>query len=245
MSASIDLSNKAAIQAHNFEAVPRKLSKIIESIDSNQKPRTSTEVFPLPHTKAASEGFQYAKSELSLPVLNHSLRVYQFGMFMASDFFPDWNLNQETWLLACLLHDVGASASNRATTLLSFEFRGGLVAHSKTQSWECPSAQSDAVAEAIIRHQDIDDVSNGNITRLGALLQLATLYDNSGQFAHLIDESTLDNVTKEYPRLKWSSCFSEVIAHECDTKPWCHTTKIGKQQFLGLIKGNEVGNSKE
>jgi cyanamide hydratase len=231
-------SKQSAIRQHNFEAVPRNLSKIISGINLDKRPQPFQELFPLPHSKAASEVYEYAKAELTTPVLNHSLRVYQYGMFIASDFFPDWNLNSETWLLACLLHDIGASPANRSTSLLSFEFKGGLIAHEKTQSWGCPTEQSDGVTEAIIRHQDIDSTSNGNITRLGALLQLATLYDNSGQFDQLIHQSTLDGVTQEHPRLKWSSCFSDVIEYECDTKPWCHTTKIGKEQFLSLINGD-------
>lgn len=164
---------------------------------------------------------------------------------MAKDFFPEWQLNRETWALACFFHDIGTSEHRQDSTLLSFEFYGGILTHSKLRDCGSPVEQCDAVAEAIIRHQDIDETGKGNITRLGALLQLATLYDNAGQFSELIHSTTLDTVICEFPRLKWSTCFSGVIAHECETKPWCHTTKIGKEEFVSMIKGNTLGNSRE
>lgn len=246
MSANIDLFKKAAIRAHNFQAVPRDLSLIIKDIDTTkQKSQPIKEIFTLPQTKIISEAFFFVQKELPSATLNHSLRVYQYGLSMAEDFFSDWQLNKETWALACLFHDIGTSGHSGASTLLSFEYHGGILTHTKLRDWKSPLEQCDAVAEAIIRHQDIDDIGKGNITRLGALLQLATLYDNAGQFSELIHPITLENVTIEYPRLKWSTCFSAVIAHECESKPWCHTTKIGKQEFLSMIKDNTLGNSRE
>jgi cyanamide hydratase len=234
-----------AVAAHNFEAVPRDLKKLVESADSGKKAVPHREVYSLPSSTIAKDVLSYAEEELPKPTLQHSLRVFQFGMAIAEDFFPEWKLNSETWLAACLLHDIGTTPKNQSSTLLSFEFQGGMIAYSKTQSYGSSQEQSEAVAEAIIRHQDIDEASKGSITRLGALLQLATLYDNAGQFAELVDETTLDAVVQACPRLKWSGCFSAAVAHECDTKPYSHTTKIGKDDFIGMIKGNKVGNAKE
>jgi cyanamide hydratase len=235
----------SAIATHNFEAAPRDLAKLAKSIESGRKPQSHKTPSPLPDSAVAKEIYKQAEEELPRPTLHHSLRVFQYGVVIAEDFFPQWNLNKETFLLASLLHDIGTTSDNLSKTLMSFEFQGGLIAHAKTSSAGSPSEQSDAVAEAIIRHQDIDDSSKGEITRLGALLQLATLYDNAGKFSELIHEDTLNMTVEKYPRLKWSSCFSTAIENECERKPWSHTTKIGKDQFLSLIKGNPVGNSKE
>ncbi|UZJ54091.1 hypothetical protein CBS101457_003411 [Exobasidium rhododendri] len=245
MTAYTEASRATAIAAHNFEAVPRDLKKLMESVEPSKKSQPHRDVYALPSSELARAILKNVEEELPQPTLHHSLRVYQFGMAIAEDYFPQWKLNKETWLLSCLLHDIGTTSSNVKSTLLSFEFQGGMIAYSKTQSSGSSQEQSEAVAEAIIRHQDIDDASNGNITRLGALLQLSTLYDNAGQFSELVHEETLDVVVQHYPRLKWSDCFSAAVANECDTKPYSHTTKIGKENFVKLIQGNKVGNSRE
>ncbi len=58
---------------------------------------------------------------------------------------------------------------------MSFEFYGGMLAHSFLEKdLQAPTPQAEAVTEAIIRHQDIGN--SGNITTLGQLLQLATIF---------------------------------------------------------------------
>ena len=58
---------------------------------------------------------------------------------------------------------------------MSFEFYGGMLAHSLLRDdLHAPASQAEAVTEAVIRHQDIG--TSGKITRLGQLIQLATIF---------------------------------------------------------------------
>lgn len=57
---------------------------------------------------------------------------------------------------------------------MSFEFYGGLIVLELLQREGAPLEQAENVAEAIIRHQDLGD--EGTITRVGALLQIATIF---------------------------------------------------------------------
>ena len=58
---------------------------------------------------------------------------------------------------------------------MSFEFYGGVLAHSLLhKDLSAPTVQAEAVTEAIIRHQDIG--TSGKITTLGQLIQLATIF---------------------------------------------------------------------
>lgn len=57
---------------------------------------------------------------------------------------------------------------------MSFEFYGGILARDVLLRHNCPVAQAESVAEAIIRHQDPVEV--GTITTVGLLVQLATQY---------------------------------------------------------------------
>ena len=93
---------------------------------------------------------------------------------MATQQFPEWEFTPETWLLTCILHDIGTVDKHTHGTLMSFEFFGGYLALDVLKQNHAPIQQAESVAEAIIRHQDIAEV--GTITTIGLLIQLATLF---------------------------------------------------------------------
>jgi cyanamide hydratase len=98
-------------------------------------------------------------------------------MAIASQQFPEWEFTPETWLLTCLFHDIGAIDKHTHGTFMSFEFYGGILALDVLKQHNCPVAQAESVAEAVIRHQDPVEV--GTISTIGLLLQLATQYGES------------------------------------------------------------------
>ena len=99
-------------------------------------------------------------------------------------------------------------------------------------------AQAEAVAEAIIRHQDLGTV--GTISFLGQVIQLATIYDNMGGNPGLIDEVTRLDVNQAFPRKGWSGCFAKTIREENSLKPWAHTTHLGEEDFPEGVKNNNL-----
>jgi cyanamide hydratase len=54
----------------------------------------------------------------------------------------------------------------------------------------------------------------------------------------LIDRSTIESVTAQFPRKKWSSCFAATLREEVGLKPWCHTTAI--EGFEERVEGNTL-----
>lgn len=136
------------------------------------------------------------------------------------------------------MHDIGTTPDNLRSTLLSFEWFGGILALDLLRSHDSPQSQREAVAEAIIRHQDLGTV--GKITFLGQLIQLATIYDNMGGRPDLINVRTRDEVVSQFPRLKWSDCFAKTIREENGLKPWAHTTHLGEEDFPNGVKGNQL-----
>ena len=162
--------------------------------------------------------------------------------------------------MTCLLHDIGATPQNLRATLLSFEFWGGIYALDLIEKeLKAPKEQGEAVAEAIIRHQDIG--TSGKITTLGQILQLATIFgkfkiicmwspylvchltrslDNIGSHEDLVHQETIRDVTSHFPRNKWSSCFAETINEEKSLKPWAHTTALGEEDFPNGVLNNKL-----
>ncbi|KAJ5623839.1 hypothetical protein N7510_000148 [Penicillium lagena] len=202
---------------------------------------------PIPDTALSRRINDYAQSHLPLPTYNHSLRVYHYGLAIKKYLFPSWEFTDETYFLACLLHDIGSTEENLTKTKLSFEFYGGLLAlnilqessDSSAPDAAAPRDQAESVAEAIIRHQDFRDT--GKITAIGQLLQLATVFglDNTGGHAESVHSSTIENVCQHLPRQNWSRCFAATIRRETELKPWSHTTVLGEQAPLRVL-GNKL-----
>lgn len=154
--------------------------------------------------------------------------------------FPDLakSLSRSTLALTALLHDIGTTHDNLRATQMSFEFYGGLLALSLVaEQHKAPQSQAEAVAEAIIRHQDLG--STGVITFLGQLIQLATVYDNMGNNPELVHPDTKVDVNKAFPRLDWSKCFSATIREEVGLKPWAHTTHL-EEDFPRGVENNKL-----
>lgn len=135
-----------------------------------------------------------------------------------------------TWALTCLLHDIGTAEENLTATRMSFDIYGGIKALNALKDHGATTDQAEAVCEAIIRHQDMG--VDGNITYLGQLIQLATLYDNVGRhpsvkdFDKMVHDKTRRDINEAHPRLGWCSFFAGTIRKEEEIKPWCHSTHI-------------------
>jgi cyanamide hydratase len=156
---------------------------------------------------------------------------------------PHVKFTPETYFVLSMLHDLGTADHLITSTVLSFEYSGGIAARSLLLSLSAPEPQADSVAEAIIRHQDIGP--EGEVAALTGVVHLATLFDNTGKFADKLHKQSVDDVVAHYPRLKWSGCFKAVLEVEVGAKPWCHTTFIGIKNFKGMIDGNDLGKPYE
>ncbi|KAE8360844.1 hypothetical protein BDV27DRAFT_133871 [Aspergillus caelatus] len=231
---------------YGFTPVAASAHTLLSSVSpSSAAPFISVAETPVPETALARRINTYAQSHLPLPTYNHSLRVYHFGLAMRRHLFPSWTFTDETYFLACLLHDIGATEDNLTSTKLSFEFFGGLIALNvlqettdSSQDTAAPRDQAESVAEAIIRHQDL--CSTGKITAVGQLLQLATIFDNTGAYAECVHPATIEDVSHHFPRMSWSHCFAATIRRENELKPWSHTTTLGEDAFPAKVLGNKL-----
>lgn len=219
---------------YGFTKVPRDIKKAIPSIN----PPTAQEVQPLPDSIFAKYIYDYALSELPSKVLYHSLRVYQYSLAIIKDQFPDRDLDKEVLFVTCVLHDIGTTDKNMALTNMSFEFYGGFLSHSLVlKNTDGNLNFAEAVAEAIIRHQDLGE--SGFITTLGLILQISTILDNVGSNTEYIHLQTVEEINKIYPRDGWLGCFAKAIDNENQKKPWGHTSALGVDEFRDNVLGNK------
>ncbi|KAI0546193.1 hypothetical protein F4679DRAFT_558166 [Xylaria curta] len=241
MSSTTPAASADDVAKHGWTAVPCDANLIFEKkpIAKPSALKVADIQFPADDPVVA-EVQRYAKEHLPEQTYNHSMRVYHWGVVIIKDQFPEHGnkLSLSTWALTCLLHDIGTTHGNLRATLLSFEFYGGILALNLTQKHGASRAQAEAIAEAIIRHQDLGTV--GTITFLGQVIQLATIYDNMGGNPGLIDEVTRLDVNEAFPRKGWSGCFAKTIREENSLKPWAHTTHLGEEDFPEGVKNNSI-----
>ncbi|KAK7912017.1 MFS transporter [Apiospora marii] len=242
------------IAKHGWTAVPRDADAIFGDRPFLHEPApVLVEDIPFPSDDPLVAKVQeYVRRELPEPTFNHSMRVYSFGYCILKHQFPEHfeSLSLSTWALTALLHDIGTARRNLTSTLLSFEFWGGfhalnLLSPSSSSpsplplESPAPRPQAEAVAEAIIRHQDLG--TEGTISLLGQVAQLATVYDNMGARPELVHARTRDAVVGRWTRLGWSACFEGVIREEMGLKPWGHTSHLGEAFPRGVRENGETG----
>lgn len=165
-------------------------------------------------------------------------------MAIIKDQFPEQlaTFSPSTLALTSLLHDLGTAPENLSATNMSFDLYGGIKALSVLLEHGSSKDQAEAASEAIIRHQDLG--TEGTISFLGQVIQLATIYDNAGEhpymknIAALLHEETREDVIREFPRKGWLGCFAGTIRTEMRLKPWCHSTHI--PDFANTIESNEL-----
>ena len=247
-----------AVEKYGWTAAPRKVELLLQQSEASgpAKPISASSI-KLPDSALVKAIHEYAKKELAIETFNHSMRVYYYGNIstislcnksltqllgqaILSHAFPSWSSPSfdETYFLSCLLHDIGTTDKNITATLMSFEFYGGLLALDLLKAHHAPIEQAENVAETVIRHQDLGET--GTLTRIAALIQLATIFDNMGGNPQLVDGKTIESVVDAYPRMKWSGCFAKTIRKENSLKPWAHTTHLGEEDFPNGVAGNKL-----
>ncbi|KIH89821.1 cyanamide hydratase [Sporothrix brasiliensis 5110] len=238
-------SNDAEVTQHGWTSIARDPQVVLSGKSNLHEPSSLlVKDISFPSDDALVAQVQtYAKSKLAPQTYNHSMRVYYFASAILQQQFPKENatLSRATLALTALLHDIGTTHDHLRATRLSFEFFGGYLALDlvgKQLNPAAPQAQAEAVAEAIIRHQDLG--TTGTITFLGQLIQLATIYDNMGGNPGLVHPDTKVDVNKQFPRNGWSACFAKTIREENGLKPWAHTTALGEEAFPEGVLHNKL-----
>ncbi|PCD20861.1 cyanamide hydratase [Fusarium graminearum] len=184
--------------------------------------------------KLISDVQAFVKARFSIETYNHSMRVFYWEA-----------LSPSTWALTYFLHDIGTAEAYLTSTRMSLDIYGGIKAMEVLKGLGGSIDQAEAIAKAIIRHQDID--VDSTIAFLGQLIQLATLYDNVGvyksikDFPNWIDDTTRGNINTAFPRHGWYSLFACTVRKEVGNKPWCHSTHI--PQFDEKIEANSLMKS--
>src|SRR5690242_17170436 len=104
----------ATDKPYGWHAVPRNPTTILQGKPKLADPKLFTiDDITYPDTEVVRKSLARVKKELQPETLSHSFRVYYYGMSIVKTQFPQWLsenwINEETWLLVCLFHDIGTT----------------------------------------------------------------------------------------------------------------------------------------
>jgi cyanamide hydratase len=144
-----------------------------------------------------------------------------------------------------MLHDIGTPEETLKSTRLSYEFYAGFHALDVLQNARSTLGQTgtadaalgddvdavasveqaESVAEAILRHQDVQD--KGSITLMTRLIHIGTLLDNIGRGKEMVHPDTVQGVVQQWPRNgRWTTCFRQTVELEKQQKPYAMVSRI-------------------
>ncbi|KAI7878676.1 cyanamide hydratase, partial [Lichtheimia hyalospora FSU 10163] len=218
-------------------AVERDVDRMLRAHGFHPPNAIDIASIPVPNTEVAIKSAEYTHKELDATMWNHSNRAYYLGAVVATDQFPDWKVDLDTYYLTALFHDIGVAPRYHLSTSLSFEFWGGIHAREKLVEFGASQLQADEVAEAIIRHTDFVP---GQIRKVGQLIQMGTTIDVIGRNPELYHADTIDAIVKKYPRLGFNCHFADLMDKECLHKPGSHTSAGDEINFIDRIRNNKV-----
>lgn len=142
------------IAKYGFAPVPRDPDVLLAGHPSAGGPAPQAAAYaladlPFPDGALVRRAKVFVQAELSPPTWNHSHRVFVYGAprpvarmrrawaradgdvtgtALVREHFPEWAYDPAAYYLSCLFHDIGTAERYLATTKLSFEFKGAIVA---------------------------------------------------------------------------------------------------------------------
>jgi cyanamide hydratase len=205
-------------------AVERDIDRLLHTVNIHAPQYFSIHSVEIPDSKLVEEAVKFVKSELDLPVFNHSQRAYLIGNIVQKDQFPDWHVDMEQYFLTCMFHDIGIAKNFHLNTPMSFEFQGALVANDFIVKHHGSKDAADRVFEAIANHTIRNE---GKVNAMGKLIQLSTSLDVVGRTPQLYHPKSIAEIYEEWPLHDFHTCFAHKMEEEVKHKPGCITTDFG------------------
>jgi cyanamide hydratase len=205
-------------------AVERDIDRLLHSLNIHAPQHFSLSSVEIPTSKLAEEAVKFVRSEVELPIFNHSYRAYVLGNIVQRDQFSHWHVDMEQYFLSCMFHDVGLGPNYHLNTPMSFEFQGAIVANNFITKHGGTKDAADRVFEACANHT----IENqGKINAMGKLIQISTSIDVSGKYPQLCHPNSISEIYKEWPLHDFHNCFADKMELEVKHKPGCLTSESG------------------
>ncbi|KAJ2963217.1 hypothetical protein NQZ79_g1681 [Umbelopsis isabellina] len=218
-------------------AIEREVDQFLRQ--SNIRPAKPFDIASIhvPESQVTEKTVRYVHDSVEAAIFNHSNRVYFLGATLVQDYLPQWKFDEETYFLTSLFHDIGTASKLQLSSVLSFEFIGGIHAREKLMEFGARQVQADEVAEAIFRHTD---AKGGNTRHAGQIIQMSTQLDVLGTNPQWFNPNTIDQVVQKYPRLGFNHVFADQMRQEVAEKPGCLMCTRDSHAFINQVESNPI-----
>lgn len=210
------------------------------------QPRASSHSLQFKHIQIPDTALvQEAIHELSqcnhLAIIHHSWRSYFWGIGFAQ--IRKWHLDEESFIIACLMHDLGLVDHLEQYSCHCFTHESALRAERLCEKHHYPEIKTKNISNAICLHMNgYVDAQDSNLSKEVVLLQQATSCDVIGTDYALFPSLFKNDVLLQYPRAHFNAEMSKLVLKEAKNRPQSRTALMCK---LGLPQMIEMNIFKE
>lgn len=191
----------------------------------------------IPDTHIVKEAFLELAQSKSQAIINHSWRCYFWGLAIAQH--KKWQFDDESFVISCLMHDLGLVDHLEAYACQCFTFESALRAENLCLKHHYPKDKMENISNAICLHMNGHlDESNQKISKEALLLQKAASCDVIGTDLSVCSSLYKNDVLTQYPRLQFNLEMRKLIKIETQRNPHSRTALISKLGLPLMIKMN-------
>ncbi|AMW79003.1 hypothetical protein AMD27_08980 [Acinetobacter sp. TGL-Y2] len=184
----------------------------------------------IPDTSIVKEAIFELENTQNQAIIHHSWRSYIWGVAIAQ--IQDWQFDEESLLIASLMHDLSLIEHLEHYSCQCFTFESSLRSESLCVKHHYPKDKIDNISNAICLHMNGHlDKNNQNLSKEVLLLQKATSCDVIGTDLGHLSIAFKDEVLSHYPRSNFNSTFKKLLKTETKKNPDSRTALLSK---LGL-----------
>ena len=195
----------------------------------------------IPDTTIVKEAIKELEDTQNLAIINHSWRSYIWGVAIAQT--KQWQFDDESLLIASLMHDLGLVEHLEQYSCQCFTFESVLRSESLCAKHHYQKHKTHNISDAICLHMNgFLNENDQNLTKEVLLLQQATSCDVIGTDLTLFSAQFKNEVLAQYPRMQLNTEFKKLIKNEAKRNPQSRTALLG---LLGLPMMIQLNSFKE
>ncbi|MCU4415045.1 hypothetical protein KTH71_13535 [Acinetobacter sp. WU_MDCI_Axc73] len=188
----------------------------------------------LPDSTLVKAAIEQLEETQKTSLIYHSWRSYFWGIAFSQ--IHGWQYDNEVFLVAALLHDLGLIDPHRAPNCQCFTLNSAIQAEQLCQNHHYSQEKTDLVTDVICMHMNgFTDMSQPKEV---IMLQKGTSCDVIGSELYLIDKQFQEQCLQNYPRENFNSVFKASIQEEIKRHPHSRTAFLNQLGLSTLIQLN-------
>lgn len=233
---SLSFKEKINLIKQTLLPITYKYSKTF--IQSHIQPaRIAIQDVRIPDTPIVKEAIAELENTRDQAIFHHSWRSFFWGAGIAQS--KDWQFDQESFLIACLMHDLGLVAHLDQYSCHCFTYESALRSERLCLKHRYDESRTKIISEAICLHMNgYLDESNQNLPIEALLLHQATSCDVIGTDYVRLSKTYAEDVLTEHPRTQFNSHFKKLLHKESLNHPQSRTALLSGLGLPYMIQLN-------